>query len=257
MLDNYITMVTAAAAQTDFKTATAAGERGLAARLELAKLNPMFTTRVVGVAAESDNSGPAWWPGEVKQYRDLLALTDGTKGTLVAKTPAEWAFRRDPSDTGLPSGWAYRDNIVDLTWWNSQPDKNSPDIHRRNPGHWEMLRTDLYSQAQGVLTYDYHSYTGFAWYRTQLELTADQTNGKLHLMFPGLFNECWLYVNGYLVSHRPAKAMWWYGDYKFEWDVDIAGHLKPGANTITLRYHNPHHFGGIFRRPFLYRAVEK
>ena len=257
VLDNYIAMVTAAAAQSDFKTAVAAGERGLAARLELAKLNPMFTTRVVGVAAESDKSGPAWWPGEVKQYRDLLALTDGTKGTLVAKTPAEWAFRRDPSDTGVPSGWAYRDNIVDLTWWNAQPDKNSWDIHRRNPGHWEMLRTDLYSQAQGVLTHDYQSYTGFAWYRTQVDLTADQTIGKVHLMFPGLFNECWLYVNGYLVAHRPAKAMWWYSDYKFEWDVDVASHLKPGANTIALRYHNPHHFGGIFRRPFLYRAVEK
>ena len=49
--------------------------------------------------------------------------------------------------------------------------------------------------------------------------------------------------------------MWWYNDYKFEWDVDVAGQLKPGKNTITLRLHNPHHLGGMFRRPFLYRAV--
>ena len=42
---------------------------------------------------------------------------------------------------------------------------------------------------------------------------------------------------------------------KFERDVDVAGHLKPGKNSITLRIHNPHHFGGMFRRPFLYRAV--
>ena len=257
VLENYMTMVTAAATHADFKTAAAAGERGLAARLELAKLNPIFTTRVVGVAAESEKTGPAWWPGEVKQYRDLLALTDGTQGTFVAKTPAEWAFRRDPSDTGLPSGWAYRENLIDLTWWNSQTDQNSWDIHRRNPGHWEMLRTDLYSQAQGVLTHDYQSYTGFAWYRTQVDLTTEQTTGKLHLMFPGIFNECWLYVNGYLVAHRPAKAMWWYSDYKFQWDIDVSGHFKPGTNTVTVRYHNPHHFGGIFRRPFLYRPTGK
>ena len=257
VLDNYMAMVAAAASETDFKAAAAAGERGLAARLELANLNAMFTTRVVGVAAESEQTGPAWFPGEVKQYRDLLSLTDGTLGTLVAKTPIEWAFRRDPNDTGLPSGWAYRADIVDLTWWNSQTDKSSVDIHRRNPGHWEMLRTDLYSQAQGVLTHDYHNYTGFGWYRTPLELTTAQTTGKVHLMFPGIFNECWLYVNGYLVGHRPAKAMWWYSDYKFQWDVEISTHLKPGANIIAVRYNNPHHFGGIFRRPFLYRAVEK
>jgi hypothetical protein len=256
VLENYLAMVRAVAGECDFKTAVAAGERGLAARLELAKMNPTFTTRVVGVAAESDKSGPAWWPGEVRQYRELLALTDGTKGTLIAKTPVEWAFRRDPSDTGLASGWAYRADAVDLAWWNSQPDKTAWQAHQRNPGNWEMLRTDAYAQAQGVLNPDMQSYTGFAWYRSEVELAAAQIEGKTRLMFPGLFNECWLYVNGYLVAHRPQKAMWWYNDYKFEWDVDVAGHLKPGKNSIALRLDNPHHFGGIFRRPFLYRAAE-
>ena len=31
--------------------------------------------------------------------------------------------------------------------------------------------------------------------------------------------------------------------------------LKAGKNTLTVRLHNPHHFGGIFRRPFLYRPA--
>ncbi|MFM8471467.1 MAG: DUF4838 domain-containing protein [Limisphaerales bacterium] len=253
VLENYMAMVTAAATDTDFKAAAAAGERALAARLTLANMNPTFTTRVIGVAAESDKSGPAWFPGEVKQYRDLLALTDGTKGKLIAKTPLEWAFRRDPHDTGLPAGWAYRE--PDLNWWKSQKDKAGTVVHQQNPGHWEMLRTDLYAQAQGVITPDFHSYTGHAWYRTELDLKAADTQGKARLMFPGLFNECWLYVNGSLVAHREQKTMWWYNDYKFEWDVDVSGHLKPGKNSVTVRLHNPHHFGGIFRRPFLYRPV--
>ena len=253
LIQSYMAMVTAAATETDFKTAAAAGERALAVRLELANMNPTFTTRVVGVAAETDKGGPAWFPGEVKQYRDLLALTDGTKGKLIAKTPLEWAFRRDANDTGLPSGWAYRE--PDLSWWKSQKEKTGLAVHQNNPGHWEMLRTDLYAQAQGVITPDFHSYTGHAWYRTDVELKATDTQGKVHLMFPGLFNECWLYVNGSLVAHRQQRAMWWYNDYKFEWDVDVAGHLKPGKNSITVRLHNPHHFGGMFRRPFLYRAV--
>jgi len=36
--------------------------------------------------------------------------------------------------------------------------------------------------------------------------------------------------------------------------VDLTGKLKPGENLIALRIDNPHHFGGMFRRPFLYRA---
>jgi hypothetical protein len=252
VLDAYVGMVQAAATEGDYRGAVAAGERGLEARKQLAAMNPTFTTRVIGVAAETDKSGAAWWPGEVQQYRDLLAYTDGPKGKLLVRTPLEWAFRRDPNDTGLASGWAYRP--VDLTWWNAQKDRGV-DAHLRNPGHWEMLRTDLYLQAQGVLTPDRHSYTGHSWYHTEVELDAAAIGGKVHLRFPGLFNECWLYVNGYLVGHRTQNPIWWYNDYKFEWDVDLTGKLKPGKNTLTLRLHNPHHFGGIFRRPFLYQPL--
>src|SRR5947209_2834689 len=69
VLDAYTAMVHAAAAECDYRSAVAAGERGLAARQKLAEMNPTFTTRVVGVAAETDKSGAAWWPGEVQQYR--------------------------------------------------------------------------------------------------------------------------------------------------------------------------------------------
>jgi hypothetical protein len=60
-------------------------------------------------------------------------------------------------------------------------------------------------------------------------------------------------VNGYLVDHREQKPMWWINDYGFEWDVDVTGKLKAGENTITVRCLNPHHFGGMYRRPFIYR----
>jgi hypothetical protein len=255
VLDAYVAMVRAAATEADYKTAVAAGARGLAARKKLAEMNPTFTTRVVGVAAETEKSGPAWWPGEVQQYRELLSFTDGTKGKLLLRTPLEWAFRRDPHDTGLPSGWAYRP--ADLKWWNAQKDRGTVASHQNNPGHWETLRTDLYLQAQGVLSPDHHSYTGYAWYRTEIAVDAATAKGKVRLRFPGLFNECWLYVNGYLVGHRTQNPVWWYNDYKFEWDVDLTGKLRSGRNTLTLRLYNPHHFGGIFRRPFLYQPAPK
>jgi len=248
VLDSYMAMVRAAAGEVDYKTAVAAGERGLAAREKLTVMNGTFTTyKNIG------ENGAAWWPGEVQQMRDLLKLTDGAKGTLVARTPLEWAFRRDPHDTGLAHGWPYKD--ADVEFWNTKGKGISWEERKDYPDAWEVLRTDFYVQGQGVRHPDRQSYTGHYWYQTALELKADEIAGKVHLLFPGLFNECWLYVNGGLVGYRAFPEPWWRNDYKFEWDVDVAGKLKPGRNTITLRGLNPHHFGGMFRRPFLYRAV--
>ena len=108
----------------------------------------------------------------------------------------------------------------------------------------------------GIVQYDPDGQAalGHAWYQTAVDLTADQAQGKLHLRFPGLFNECWLYVNGEMVAHREFKGVWWMNDYRFEWDVDLAGKLKPGRTRSSLRINNPHHMGGMFRRPFIYRA---
>jgi len=245
ILDNYMAMTTAANTNADYQAAIAAGERGLAAREKLTSMNETFTTyKRIG------ESGYAWWPGEVKQYRELLAFTDGTKGRLITKTPLIWNFRRDPNDVGAKEAWQSQN--VDLTWWNSLKQPATVSDRQNNPGNWEQLRTDLYAQAQGIVTKDFQSFTGHAWYQTDLDLTAEQTEGKVHLRFPGLFNECWLYMNGKEVAHREFKGVWWMNDYRFEWDVDLAGKLKTGKNDLRLRINNPHHMGGIFRRPFLY-----
>jgi hypothetical protein len=219
----------------------------LAARKELAAHYP-------GAVVFAYENGPAWWPGEVNQYRDLLCFTDGTKGELFAKTALDWAFRRDPHNTGLVSGWAYKP--VDLTYWKGLKNRGNIASHQNNPGNWEMLRTDLYMQAQGVIHPNYHNYNGYAWYRTEVKIKEKDAASQLRLRFPGLLNECWLYVNGALVAHRDQKPLWWKNDYKFEWDVDVKGKLKSGVNTLALRLHNPHHMGGMFRRPFLYRKTE-
>ncbi len=248
VLDAYMAMVHAAATDVDYKAAVAAGERGLAARDRLTTMNGTFTTyKVIG------ENGYAWWPGEVQQYRELLPMTDGSKGELIARLPLEWNFRRDPKDVGVKEGWAAQK--PDLAWWNSLPKPVTEKTHQDNPGNWERLASDRYLQSQGVITKDFQSYTGHAWYETEIDLDARQTQGKIRLRFPGLFNECWLYVNGQSVAHREFKGVWWMNDYRFEWDLDLAGKLVGGTNRIDLRVYNPHHFGGMFRRPFLYRTA--
>jgi hypothetical protein len=239
--------VQAAATDAAYPKAVLTGERALATRELLTGMNPTFTTyKKIG------EEGPSWLPGEVAQMRELGALTKGVKGTLVARLPLEWAFRRDPHDTGLPRGWAY--TPADLSTWNTIGRTLSPGARKDYPDAWEMLRTDLYMQAQGIRHPDRQSFTGYYWYQTEVELTPKQVTGPLHLMFPGLFNECWLYVNGELIADRAVPLAWWRNDYRFEWDVDVERKLKAGTNLISLRGRNPHHFGGIFRRPFGYRA---
>ena len=112
-----------------------------------------------------------------------------------------------------------------------------------------MIRSDLYAQAQGIRHPDRQSCTGYLWYRTDVELTAGQADGAPHIRFPGLFNECWLYINGKEVAFRKQGKLWWLNDYRFKWDVDLSGKLKAGRNIIALRCNCEHHFGGMFRVP--------
>ena len=229
LMEAYMAMVHAANTQADYLSAVAYGKRGLEIREQLTQMNPTFTTyKKIG------ESGYAWWPGEVQQYQELVPWTDGSKGTRIANLPLVWSFRTDPANQGIEQRW----------------------YHQAIQSPWRTLRTDLYAQAQGIVTEDFQSYTGHLWYDTQIELTSEQIQGQVHLRFPGIFNECWLYVDGVEVGYRPFKGLWWLNDYRFEWDVDLTAKLKPGMNRLTVRLYNPHHFGGMFRRPFLYRVTK-
>ncbi|MCC7191466.1 MAG: DUF4838 domain-containing protein [Phycisphaeraceae bacterium] len=254
LIDQYTEMWHAAATEGDYKKAVAWGDKAVATRMELGTMNNTFTTRVIPTmpAPETKEGGPAWLLGEVEQYRKLAELTDGPKGKLIMKLPVDWSYRRDPHDTGVVSGFAYKP--ADLSYWKEHGQELVGYARKDYPTtQWEMIRTDLYPQAQGILHPDGQSFTGNHWYKTTLKLDASQAQGKLHVRFPGIFNSSWLYVNGYLVSYRPQLPLWWANDYGFEWDVDVTGKLKAGENTITVRCLNPHHFGGMYRRPFVYR----
>jgi hypothetical protein len=250
IIQGYMAMVTAAATECDYSAAVSLGEKTLAVREQLTDTNGTFTTYRV---LNAEQHGYAWWPGEVNQYRELVPFIDGSKGKLIAKLPLEWAFHRDKEHQGESKGYA--GEAVDLAYWNAHHDELTLDNRKDYPDQWEMIRTDLYAQAQGVRDPDRQSYTGSMWYRTDIELTSEQIAGSTHLRFPGLFNECWLYINGQQVAHREQGKLWWLNDYRFEWDVDLTDKLKPGQNIVALRANCEHHFGGMFRRPFLYRTL--
>jgi len=249
IIDGYLGMWRAAATEADYARAAEIGRKTLEVREKMTDMNGIFTTyRKIG------EHGPAWWPGEVMQYAKLAAFTGGTNGTLIQKLPLEWAFRRDKARKGVEKKYASQE--IDLTYWNANKGNLTLRNRKDYPDEWEMIRVDLYAQAQGIRDPDRQSFTGDIWYRTDVELTEDQIKGNVHIMFPGLFNECWLYVNGQEVGYRKQGKLWWLNDYAFEWDVDLSGKLKAGRNTIALRANCEHHFGGMFRRPFLYRSAK-
>lgn len=244
VLRSYIAMVESAASNVDYTAAVEMGEHGLRARDELTAMSKAFTTtRLEG--------GYAFWPGEVQQYRELIPFINGEKGVLIAKLPLLWAFHRDSNGDGLEKG--FLDGPIDLSFWNAHANefddasrKDYPDVQ------WEMIRTDRYVQAQGVRFPDQRGFIGDLWYRTHIELPAEQASASLHLRFPGLFNNCELYANGRQIARRELSDLWWLNDYRFEWDVPLEDSLRAGDNSIALRCHDRHHMGGMFRRPFLY-----
>jgi hypothetical protein len=189
-----------------------------------------------------------WMPGEVAQYRELAMLTGGGTGRLIARLPLVWSFRRGEP---VPVGWTYQGPRGPAAGSDAAFAGGSAGAEQG----WRQVRADLYLQAQGVEGAGEVSALGDYWYRCAIDLTAEQARGPVRLMFPGLFNEAWLYVNGRLVGHRPYQEPWWLSDYRFEWDVELTGRLREGGNAIALRGFNPHHFAGLFRRPFLYAPV--
>ena len=246
----YYKMTRLAARECDYTTAAKHGDKALAQREKLTDMNGTFTTyRNYKV----EHRGYAWWPGEVKQYKELAPLINGEKGQLLRKLPLDLPFRRDDDDSGLKKG--YHTQKVDLSEWKAKKASLTLDNRKDWGDAWEMVSSDLYPHAQGVRHPDRQSYTGHLWYRLDTDFGKSHSS-PIRLKFPGLFSECWLYVNGEEVAHRKIRPIWWYNDYRFEWEVDLAGKLKPGENQIALRVNNPHHFGGIFRRPFFYVPVE-
>jgi hypothetical protein len=240
LLRNYVDMVTASARDADYASAAAAGEKALEAQRALRVMNPLFTSGLVG----GEEQGAAWLPGEVRQMAGLRSLTDGREGKLVARLPLYWDFK---VERPLPEGWRYRGM--------EGPVPAKSELALEDPtgtNGWRPVRTDIYLQGQGVLAEDNQSHLGHYWYRTTFQMAGDASSRRVNLMLPGMFNEAWLFVNGTMVAHRTFTEPWWHSDYRFDWDVDVSRHLRAGRNDVAVRGFNPHHFGGLFRRPFLY-----
>ncbi len=89
-----------------------------------------------------------------------------------------------------------------------------------------------------------HDYIGWSWYRRTIELPARDNAPRVEMLFEGVDESAWLWVNGQFIGAHDIGATGW--DKPFRLDVTEA--LKWGQpNQITVRAMNTAHAGGIWR----------
>jgi hypothetical protein len=220
-----------AAADGNFTGAVAKADEMLRLRGELGAINPSL----VPVTPEWCSKGDGALEWYRSTYQELAGRTNGTVGTLVAMTPREWQWRRDPEDIG-----------VFHRWYLPGTD-----------GKWADLDTALYWEAQGLQDEKGYGVTGKAWYRSDFEVAADAMGKPMTLTFGGVYSaELWVWVNDRLVDHRERQ------NTKEPFDIDVTRYVRPGETNhaaILIETLDPgrNARGGLHRRVFLWSPVGK
>jgi beta-glucuronidase len=95
-----------------------------------------------------------------------------------------------------------------------------------------------------------HIYDGIAWYARSIDIPAGLVGRKISLVFMGVDEKAWVYLNGELVgSHADGDpgVMW-----TTPFVIDLTGKAKLGQpNTLVVRVHDTAAAGGIWKPIYL------
>ena len=145
-----------------------------------------------------------------------------------------WVFRTDPIDQGVRDGWFAVDS--NLTEWTPV----------KVPAFWGE------TEAVG-------NYQGDGWYRTTFTVPEEWKGKACQLMFAGVDEQAWVYVNGKMIREHSVKSegkslneLW---EESFTAEVPAAGLNYGKANVLVVRVNNAAANGGIWR-PVFGHAVE-
>ncbi len=173
--------------------------------------------------------------GYKERAKAMAGLTDGTTGDLVAALPLHMRFRRDPFNQGVIERWY--GGAVETSAWEPR------DTYY------------LLEQQEEPLNDEGYYYTGYVWYRGEIEVPAAFEGRDMNLLLGGLINEGWVWINGEYVGHRGWARWWSHSAHPAEFA--IGDKLRPGQrNTIAIRVLNDSdEVGGLYRRGFIYAPV--
>ncbi len=136
----------------------------------------------------------------------------------------EWKFRKDPREAGVAEGW-HGEEYEEEKW---------------KPIRVPAFLSDTWAGR----------YHGYGWYRTRFTVPEEKADRDMRLLFEGVDEQAWVYVNGeYVGEHtetseqRSPGVLW---DKPFTIRVE-AGILKPGEeNVLVVRTHASAFEAGIW-----------
>jgi hypothetical protein len=181
----------------------------------------------------SDGSASAVHPLKAEREKSYRATFETpaewkkqlAKGPTVALT--DWRFRADPTEVGAKDEWFKPSSYAETDWLPIQV-----------PTYWEE------TEAIGKLL-------GDGWYRVAFTMPAASQGKALRLMFAGVDEQAWVYLNGKQVDEHSEKSekKAYTALYDEPFIVEVpAEQLKPGAeNVLHVRVHNQAGAGGIWR----------
>ncbi|MCX7422684.1 MAG: DUF4838 domain-containing protein [Planctomycetia bacterium] len=157
------------------------------------------------------------------QWKDQIAT-----GPQIALN--DWRFRADQTDAGVTEEWFKSARYSEAEW-----------IPVKVPAFWGE------NDAIGNLE-------GHGWYRVTFTLPPSCQGKPLRLMFAGVDEEAWLYLNGKQVGEhsvksekKPFTALY---DEPFTIDVAAADLKNEQPNVLFVRVHNQVKAGGIWKPVF-------
>lgn len=157
--------------------------------------------------------------------RKMLVLEGGTYEQVMDLT-ADWLFATDPEDRGTDEGW-FRPGFDRKDWMKVSAGRS-----------WQGFKKGYY---------------GSAWYARELLVPAGMKGRALELLFEGVDEDAWVYLNGELVFSRVSRPMGKLWDRPFR--VAVSDALRYGKeNLLVVRVHKAKFQTGIYKPV---RMVEK
>ncbi|MFA6816658.1 MAG: DUF4838 domain-containing protein [Lentisphaeria bacterium] len=158
----------------------------------------------------------------MKIVKDFLGFTP------VEQLQDHWFFQIDPKNIGLQEKWQDTPySKIDATW----------DVISTSTC-WELAKT------HPELMKELKNYDGIGWYAQNIRIPEKQKGNKLYLMFGGVDESCWIYVNGKEAGkHLFQNSDDWKTPFKIRIDPYLNWENK--STTIIVRVEDKEGAGGI------------
>lgn len=157
---------------------------------------------------------------EAQMVRDAARMATASSFRLAESIPlpkAGWRFKIDPDRFGQHK-----------SWFNAEFDDSG----------WDTIEIEQAWQQAG------YQHTGVSWYRRTVDLPAREKADRVELVFEGVDESAWVWVNGQYAGEHDIGPEGW--DDPFRLDVtELVEWGKP--NQITVQAMNTAFAGGIWR----------